>query len=45
MKGNLRTGKDFDISTLSGKIDIPEDGDNGVFKADTTSGSVKIDIE
>lgn len=43
--GTLRTGKDFDANTTTGKISVPDSVPGGKCKLNTTTGDIRISIE
>lgn len=46
IKGTLKTGKDFEISTISGSVDCPENLQaGGSFRAETVSGDVRLAVK
>ena len=45
VEGTLRSGKTFDVRTVSGEVKIPQSASGGAFKANTTSGDVEIKVK
>lgn len=46
IKGNVRSGKQFDVHATSGSVNVPPSEANaGRFQAETTSGSIRISVE
>ena len=45
VKGTLRSGKRFDVRTVSGDVKLPQSTDGGAFRANTTSGDVEIKVK
>ena len=45
VKGTLRSGKRFDVRTVSGDVKLPQSTSGGTFRANTTSGDVEIKVK
>ena len=45
IEGTLRSGKSFDVRTVSGDVKLPQSTDGGAFRANTTSGDVEIKVK
>ena len=45
VKGSLRSGKTFDVRTVSGDVKLPQSTSGGAFSASTTSGDVEISLK
>ena len=45
VKGSLRSGKTFDVRTVSGDVKLPQSTSGGAFSASTTSGDVEIKVK
>ena len=45
VKGSLRSGKTFDVRTVSGDVKLPQSTSGGAFRANTTSGDVEISLK
>lgn len=45
VEGTLLSGKRFDVSTVTGSVDVPSSSQGGLCQVETTSGSVRLEAE
>ena len=45
VQGSLRSGKSFDVHSVSGEVRLPQSASGGAFMASTTSGDVEIKVK